>query len=333
MILVTGGYGFIGSNFIQNWLTKHDEPVLNIDKLTYAGNENNLSSLKNDKRCLSEKVCITDQAALSALIEEHQPRAIVHFAAETHVDRSIEGPEVFVQTNVMGTYRLLEAARIFWSHLPEPKKSEFKFIHISTDEVYGSLEKEDPAFSETTRYAPNSPYSASKAASDHFARAYFHTYEMPVIITNCSNNYGPRQFPEKLIPLFIKNALSGKKLPIYGNGENVRDWLYVDDHCNAINKVLSSGRPGEVYNIGGMNEMKNIDVVDIICETLDRLQPRADGKSFKEQKAFVTDRPGHDKRYAIDISKINKELGWKPQESFQTGIVKTVEWYLKEMRA
>ena len=329
MIFVTGGAGFIGSNFILNWISKHDEPVLNIDKLTYAGNLENLKGVESHKNYLFAKVDILDLKAVSELFQKHKPRAILNFAAESHVDRSIHGPGEFIQTNIVGTFNLLQAAREYWSVLPEDEKKNFRFLHVSTDEVYGSLEPHDPAFSETTPYAPNSPYSASKAASDHLVRAYHHTYGLPTVTTNCSNNYGPYQFPEKLIPLVIHNALSGKNLPIYGDGSNVRDWLFVVDHCDAIELALEKGRLGETYNVGGWNEKKNIEVVDTICATLDKLRPRADGKSYLTQKVFVTDRPGHDKRYAIDATKIEKELGWKPKENFETGLAKTIAWYLE----
>ncbi len=329
MIFVTGGAGFIGSNFILNWLQKHNEPVLNIDKLTYAGNLENLKSVEGKDGYHFAKVDICDQKAIEQLFEKYQPRAILNFAAESHVDRSIHGPGEFVQTNIFGTFSLLQASLGYWRTLSDEGKKNFRFLHVSTDEVYGSLELQDPAFSETTPYAPNSPYSASKAGSDHLVRAYHHTYGLPVLTTNCSNNYGPLQFPEKLIPLVIHNALAGKNLPIYGDGSNVRDWLYVVDHCEAIEVVLEKGKLGETYNVGGWNEKRNLEVVDTICTTLDKLRPRADGKSYLEQKVFVTDRPGHDKRYAIDASKIEKELGWKPKESFETGMKKTIGWYLE----
>lgn len=329
MIFVTGGAGFIGSNFILNWLKKNNEPVLNIDKLTYAGNLENLKEVEKNPNYIFAHVDLLNQSALKELVEKHQPRAILNFAAESHVDRSIHGPGEFIQTNIVGTFNLLQVAREYWSQLAESKKNEFRFLHVSTDEVYGSLELNDPAFSETTPYAPNSPYSASKAASDHLVRAYHHTYGLPTVTTNCSNNYGPYQFPEKLIPLVIHNALKGKDLPIYGDGSNIRDWLYVVDHCEAIELALAKGRLGETYNVGGWNEKKNIEVVDTICTTLDKLRPRADGKSYLTQKVFVKDRPGHDKRYAIDATKIEKELGWKPKENFETGLAKTISWYLE----
>ncbi|WP_394680536.1 dTDP-glucose 4,6-dehydratase [uncultured Comamonas sp.] len=328
MILVTGGAGFIGSNFVLDWLAGSDEPVVNLDKLTYAGNLHNLASLQGDSRHQFVHGDIGDRALLDRLLAEHQPRAIVHFAAESHVDRSIHGPEDFIQTNVVGTLRLLEAARAYWSGLEGERKDGFRFLHVSTDEVYGSLEKDDPAFTETHNYEPNSPYSASKAASDHLVRAWFHTYGLPVLTTNCSNNYGPYHFPEKLIPLMIVNALAGKHLPVYGDGMQIRDWLYVKDHCSAIRRVLEAGRPGETYNVGGWNEMPNIDIVKHVCSLLDAQRPRADGRSYAEQISYVKDRPGHDRRYAIDARKLEKELGWKPAETFDSGIRKTVQWYL-----
>jgi len=327
MIFVTGGAGFIGANFVLDWLAQSDESVLNYDKLTYAGNLNNLASLNNDARHVFVKGDIIDSAHLCGLFFEYQPRAIVHFAAESHVDRSIHGPAAFVTTNVNGTFNLLEAARTYWQSLEGEDKANFRFLHISTDEVYGTLAADDAAFSETTAYAPNSPYSATKAASDHLVRAYHHTYGLPVLTTNCSNNYGPYHFPEKLIPLMIANARAGKDLPVYGDGLQVRDWLYVKDHCAAIRRVLEAGRPGETYNVGGWNEQTNLSVVHTLCELLDDLQPKAQG-SYKDQIKHVTDRPGHDRRYAIDARKIEKELGWKPQETFTTGLRKTVEWYL-----
>lgn len=327
MILVTGGAGFIGANFVLDWLTKNDEAVINVDKLTYAGNLNNLASLKNDARHIFVHADISDRDVLNQLLQEHQPRAVVHFAAESHVDRSIHGPAAFIETNVNGTFSLLESVRAYWQALPEPEKNAFRFLHVSTDEVYGSLEANDPPFTETTPYAPNSPYSASKAASDHLVRAYHHTYGLPTLTTNCSNNYGSLHFPEKLIPLVITNARAGKDLPIYGDGSQVRDWLYVSDHCAAIRRVLEAGRPGETYNIGGWNEKTNLNVVHSICDLLDELQPKANG-SYRDQIRHVRDRPGHDKRYAIDARKIERELGWKPAESFETGLRKTVSWYL-----
>ena len=327
MIFVTGGAGFIGANFVLSWLAQADESVLNYDKLTYAGNLNNLTSLRNDQRHLFVQGDICDGEKLAALFAEHQPRAILHFAAESHVDRSIHGPAAFVTTNVNGTFTLLEAARAYWNTLDADKKAAFRFLHVSTDEVYGTLSAEDPPFTETTAYAPNSPYSASKAASDHLVRAYHHTYGMPVLTTNCSNNYGAYHFPEKLIPLIITNARAGKDLPVYGDGQQVRDWLYVTDHCAAIRRVLESGRLGETYNVGGWNEQTNLSVVHTICDLLDELQPKANG-SYRDQIKHITDRPGHDRRYAIDARKIERELGWKPAETFETGLRKTVEWYL-----
>ncbi|MFZ6692578.1 dTDP-glucose 4,6-dehydratase [Undibacterium sp. SXout20W] len=327
MIFVTGGAGFIGANFVLSWMAQADESVLNYDKLTYAGNLNNLTSLRNDERHLFVQGDICDGEKLAALFAEHQPRAILHFAAESHVDRSIHGPAAFVTTNVNGTFTLLEAARAYWNTLDADKKAAFRFLHVSTDEVYGTLSAEDPPFTETTAYAPNSPYSASKAASDHLVRAYHHTYGMPVLTTNCSNNYGAYHFPEKLIPLIITNARAGKDLPVYGDGQQVRDWLYVTDHCAAIRRVLESGRLGETYNVGGWNEQTNLSVVHTICDLLDELQPKANG-SYRDQIKHITDRPGHDRRYAIDARKIERELGWKPAETFETGLRKTVEWYL-----
>jgi dTDP-glucose 4,6-dehydratase len=328
MILVTGAAGFIGSNFVLDWLAQSDEPVINLDDLTYAGNLENLASLDGDARHIFVKGSIGDFGLVSNLLAEHKPRAVVNFAAESHVDRSIHGPEDFIQTNIVGTFRLLEAVRAFLGELENSAKSEFRFLHVSTDEVYGSLSKDDPAFAETNRYEPNSPYSASKAASDHLVRAYHHTYGLPVLTTNCSNNYGPYHFPEKLIPLVIHNALAGKPLPIYGDGQQIRDWLYVKDHCSAIRRVLEAGRLGETYNVGGWNEKPNLDVVHTLCAILDELSPRADGKPYKEQITYVKYRPGHYRRYAIDATKIERELGWKPAETFETGIRKTVQWYL-----
>ena len=328
MILVTGGAGFIGSNFVLDWLAQSDEPVVNLDALTYAGNLENLASLNGDARHVFVKGDIGDSELVSRLLAEHQPRAVVNFAAESHVDRSIHGPEDFIQTNIVGTFRLLEAVRAYYGQLGDEARQAFRFLHVSTDEVYGSLAKDDPAFTETNRYEPNSPYSASKAASDHLVRAYHHTYGLPVLTTNCSNNYGPYHFPEKLIPLVIHNALAGKPLPIYGDGQQIRDWLYVKDHCSAIRRVLEAGRLGETYNVGGWNEKPNLDVVHTLCTILDELSPRADGKPYQEQITYVTDRPGHDRRYAIDASKLERELGWKPAETFETGIRKTVQWYL-----
>jgi dTDP-glucose 4,6-dehydratase len=329
MILVTGGAGFIGGNFVLDWLTNPKaEGVINLDKLTYAGNLATLDSLKNDPRHTFVRGNIGDKELVTKLLAKHRPRAIVNFAAESHVDRSIHGPAEFVNTNIVGTFNLLECARDYWNGLDDSAKIAFRFHHVSTDEVYGSLSATDPAFTETNAYEPNSPYSASKAASDHLVRAWFHTYEFPVVTTNCSNNYGPYHFPEKLIPLVILNALNSKPLPIYGDGQQIRDWLYVGDHCSAIREVLDKGKLGETYNIGGCNEKANIDVVKTICAILDELKPRADGRSYVEQITYVKDRPGHDRRYAIDASKVERELGWRPAETFDTGIRKTVQWYL-----
>jgi dTDP-glucose 4,6-dehydratase len=328
MILVTGGAGFIGTNFVLDWLAQSDEAIINLDALTYAGNLQSLASLGADKRHIFVQGDIGDSTLVGDLLAQNRPRSIINFAAESHVDRSIHGPEDFIQTNIVGTFRLLEAVRVYWGGLNSEVKQRFRFLHVSTDEVYGSLAKNEPAFSETRRYEPNSPYSASKAASDHLVRAYHHTYGLPVLTTNCSNNYGPYHFPEKLIPLMIINALAGKPLPIYGDGQQIRDWLYVKDHCGAIRLVLEAGRVGEVYNIGGCNEKPNIEIVHTVCALLDELRPRIDGKSYREQIAYVTDRPGHDRRYAIDAGKIERELGWKPAETFETGIRKTVQWYL-----
>jgi len=329
MILVTGGAGFIGSNFVLDWLAQSEESVLNLDKLTYAGNLDNLVSLKDDARHIFVQGDIGDKSLVTDLLNRYQPRAIINFAAESHVDRSISGPDDFIQTNIVGTFNLLEATRTYWQALQADQKATFRFLHISTDEVYGSLSPEAPAFAESHPYEPNSPYSASKAASDHLVRAYQHTYGLPTLTTNCSNNYGPYHFPEKLIPLMIVNALADKPLPVYGDGMQVRDWLYVKDHCSAIRRVLEAGRVGETYNVGGWNEKPNIEIVRLVCELLDELKPRADGKSYAAQITHVTDRPGHDRRYAIDASKIANELGWKPQETFETGIRKTVHWYLQ----
>lgn len=327
-ILVTGAAGFIGSNFVLDWLAQSDESVVNLDALTYAGNLENLASLQGDRRHIFVQGSIGDFDLVSQLLKTHRPRAIVNFAAESHVDRSIHGPEDFIQTNIVGTFHLLEAARAYWGELEGEEKANFRFLHVSTDEVYGSLAPSDPAFAETNRYEPNSPYSASKAASDHLVRAYHHTYGLPVLTTNCSNNYGPYHFPEKLIPLVIHNALAGKPLPIYGDGQQIRDWLYVKDHCSAIRRVLEAGRLGETYNVGGWNEKPNLEVVHTLCAILDDLSPRADGKPYREQITYVKDRPGHDRRYAIDASKLERELGWKPAETFETGIRKTMQWYL-----
>jgi len=329
MILVTGGAGFIGSNFVLDWLVDPTaKGVVNLDKLTYAGNLATLESLKDDVRHIFIQGDICDKELVTKLLKEFQPRAIINFAAESHVDRSIHGPAEFVQTNVLGTFNLLECAREHWNNLDEDAKMEFRFHHVSTDEVYGSLSATDPAFAETHPYQPNSPYSASKAASDHLVRAWFHTYGFPVVTTNCSNNYGPYHFPEKLIPLVILNALNGKPLPIYGDGQQVRDWLYVGDHCSAIREVLKKGRLGETYNIGGWNEKANIEVVQTICRILDELKPREDSRPYIDQITYIKDRPGHDRRYAIDAGKIEQELGWRPVETFETGIRKTVQWYL-----
>ncbi|MBG6074688.1 dTDP-glucose 4,6-dehydratase [Polaromonas sp. CG_9.11] len=327
-ILITGGAGFIGANFVLDWLACNDEPVINLDKLTYAGNLETLASLQGDARHIFVQGDIGDSALVSRLLAEHRPRAVLNFAAESHVDRSILSPEDFIQTNIVGTFRLLEAVRAYWNELEAGARTAFRFLHVSTDEVYGSLGAADPAFAETHRYEPNSPYSASKAASDHLVRACHHTYGLPVLTTNCSNNYGPYHFPEKLIPLMIVNALAGKPLPVYGDGMQVRDWLYVKDHCSAIRRVLESGRPGEVYNVGGWNEKPNIEIVNTVCALLDELRPKADGTSYNTQITTVKDRPGHDRRYAIDASKIERELAWRPLETFESGIRKTVQWYL-----
>ncbi|WP_159628307.1 dTDP-glucose 4,6-dehydratase [Massilia puerhi] len=327
MILVTGGAGFIGSNFVLDWLGESSEAVVNLDKLTYAGNISNLDALRDDPRHIFIKGDIGDQALVSELLARYRPRAIVHTAAESHVDRSIQGPGEFIRTNINGTFSMLEATRAYWSSLPGAEREDFRFLHMSTDEVYGTLDGADPAFTETTSYQPNSPYAASKAASDHLVRAYHHTYGLPTLTTNCSNNYGPYHFPEKLIPLVIVNALAGKPIPVYGDGQQIRDWLFVSDHCAAIRTVLARGRLGETYNIGGWNERTNLDVVQVLCDMLDLLVPRATG-SYREQIVFVQDRPGHDRRYAIDARKLERELGWKPAETFETGIARTVRWYL-----
>ena len=343
-LLVTGAAGFIGANFVLDWLASSQEPIINLDKLTYAGNLETLSSLQGDARHVFVQGDIGDAELVSRLLAGHQPRAVLNFAAESHVDRSIHGPGDFIETNIVGTFRLLEAVRGYWGTLPvgavsdreqapsrsetAPTRNDFRFLHVSTDEVYGSLAKDDPAFSETHRYEPNSPYSASKAASDHLVRAWHHTYGLPVLTTNCSNNYGPYHFPEKLIPLMIVNALAGKPLPVYGDGMQIRDWLYVKDHCSAIRRVLEAGRLGETYNVGGWNEKPNIEIVKTVCALLDELRPRADGQPYAQQISYVTDRPGHDRRYAIDARKLEAELGWKPAETFETGIRKTVQWYL-----
>jgi len=327
VILVTGGAGFIGANFVLDWLAAHNEPVVNLDALTYAGNLENLTSLQGDARHVFVRGDITDRACVDGLLATHRPRAIVHFAAESHVDRSILGPEAFLRTNIHGTFVLLEAARQYWSGLQGAEREAFRFLHVSTDEVYGSLDATAPAFTETHPYEPNSPYSASKAASDHLVRAWHHTYGLPVLTTNCSNNYGPFQFPEKLIPLVITRALRGEPLPVYGDGLNVRDWLYVGDHCTAIRRVLEGGRLGETYNIGGWNEKTNIDIVRGICRLLDEMRPDPAGPR-ERLITFVKDRPGHDRRYAIDARKVADELGWRPAETFETGIRRTVRWYL-----
>lgn len=328
MLLVTGAAGFIGANFVLDWLAASDEPVINLDALTYAGNRESLASLQGDSRHIFVHGDINDRPLLSHLLATYKPRAVVHFAAESHVDRSIHGPGAFITTNVNGTFSLLEETRAYWDKLDKAEKTVFRFLHVSTDEVYGSLAPEDAPFAETKAFEPNSPYSASKAASDHLVRAWHHTYGIPVLTTNCSNNYGPFQFPEKLIPLVVVNALAGKPLPIYGDGKNVRDWLYVGDHCGAIRAVLEKGRVGETYNVGGWNEMSNIDVVRTICQLLDELVPDSDGP-FERLISFVKDRPGHDRRYAIDARKIESELGWRPSETFATGIRKTIKWYLE----
>ncbi len=327
-ILITGGAGFIGSNFIIDWLKTSDEVVINLDKLSYAGNLENLSSLENDPRHKFIQGDICDRSTISSLLNTYRPRAILNFAAESHVDRSIHGPEDFIHTNIVGTFNLLDVTRHYWNELPITEKHDFVFLHVSTDEVYGSLKSNDPAFSETNRYEPNSPYSASKASSDHLVRSYHHTYKLPTIITNCSNNYGSFQFPEKLIPLVIHNALSHEALPIYGDGQQIRDWLYVGDHCRALKLVLQEGTAGEVYNIGGLNEKTNLDIVKTICQLLDLKKPRNDGITYQEQIQFVEDRPGHDRRYAVNANKIQHELNWSPLESFESGIEKTVQWYL-----
>ena len=326
-ILVTGGAGFIGSNFVLNWINREDSPVVNLDKLTYAGNLGNLSSLKNDSRHIFVKGDIDDRALVRELLNRHHPYAIVNFAAESHVDRSIHGPEDFIQTNVNGTFHLLQETRAYWETLKGGERNAFRFLHISTDEVYGSLGPDDAPFTESSPYAPNSPYSASKAASDHLVRAFHHTYGLFTLTSNCSNNYGPYQFPEKLVPLTILNALNRKPLPVYGDGLNVRDWLYVQDHCEALRAVLAGGKPGEIYNIGGGNERKNIDVVQAVCSLLDELRP-VSGQKYSSLITFIKDRPGHDRRYAIDARKLARDLRWKPAESFETGIRKTVQWYL-----
>jgi dTDP-glucose 4,6-dehydratase len=328
-IIVTGGAGFIGTNFVLDWLARHDEPIINLDKLTYAGNLENLASVQGDARHIFVRGDIGETVLVGQLLAEHRPRAVINFAAESHVDRSIHGPGEFIQTNIVGMFHLLESVCAYWEALEGQAKDRFRFLHVSTDEVYGSLANDAPPFRETNRYEPNSPYSASKAAGDHLVRAYHHTYGLPILTTNCSNNYGPYHFPEKLIPLCILNALAGKSLPIYGDGQQIRDWLYVRDHCNAIRLVLEGGRVGETYNVGGWNEKANLDVVQTLCDILDELRPRSDGKRYADQITFVKDRPGHDRRYAIDASKLERELGWKPQETFETGLRKTVVWYLE----
>ena len=327
-ILVTGAAGFIGSNFVLDWFDHKKEGVVSLDLLTYAGNLENLSSLNNNPHHHFVRGNIGDCELIAELLKKYRLRAVVNFAAESHVDRSISGPGDFIETNIVGTYNLLESVRAYWDDLDEKSKQDFRFLHVSTDEVYGSLDKSDPAFTETNRYEPNSPYSASKAASDHLVRAWHHTYGLPVVTTNCSNNYGPYHFPEKLIPLCILNALNDKPLPIYGDGQQIRDWLYVKDHCSAIRTVLEKGKLCETYNVGGANEKANLDVVKTLCTILDELKPKADGTKYEAQITYVKDRPGHDRRYAIDATKIEKELGWKPQETFETGIRKTVEWYI-----
>ena len=326
-IFVTGGAGFIGSNFIVDWLARSDEPIINLDKLTYAGNLENLREVEKDDRYTFIKTDIANESVIKELLQQQQPRSIINFAAESHVDRSIHGPIDFIQTNIVGTFHLLQTTLNYWNTLQGSQKKDFRFLHVSTDEVYGSLNNDAQPFQETNAYEPNSPYSASKASSDHLVRAYHHTYKLPVLTTNCSNNYGPFQFPEKLIPLVIQNILSAKSLPIYGDGKNIRDWLYVKDQCSAIQRVLEAGKPGEVYNIGGLNEKTNLDIVHSLCDILDELNPL--DKSARSLITFVKDRPGHDQRYAIDASKIQRELGWAPTETFETGILKTVQWYLQ----
>jgi dTDP-glucose 4,6-dehydratase len=326
MILVTGGAGFIGANFVLDWLDQVAEPVVNLDRLTYAGNLGNLAAVKDDPRHQFVRGDIGDRALVASLLATHRPRAIVNFAAETHVDRSIHGPAAFIETNVVGTFALLDVARAHFAALPAAERAQFRFLHVSTDEVFGSLGPDDAGFSEITAYAPNSPYSASKAAADHLVRAYHHTYDLPVLTTNCSNNYGPRQFPEKLIPLMIHNAIAGKPLPVYGDGGNVRDWMFVGDHCAAIRVVLARGRPGETYNVGGNAERTNLEVVETLCRILGEQKP---GRDYRQQITFVKDRPGHDRRYAIDATKISRELGWAPRETFDSGLAATVRWYLE----
>ena len=328
-VLITGGAGFIGANFVLDWVAHTSEKIVNLDKLTYAGNLESLASLKHNPQHVFVQGDIGDADLLTRLLAEHQPRAVLNFAAESHVDRSIHGPGDFIETNIVGTFRLLESVRGYWQALSAEDEAKFRFLHVSTDEVYGSLSPQDPAFTEQHQYEPNSPYSASKAASDHLVRAWHHTYGLPVLTTNCSNNYGPLHFPEKLIPLMIVNALAGKPLPVYGDGMQVRDWLYVKDHCSAIRRVLEGGRLGETYNVGGWNEKPNIEIVKTVCALLDELRPRSDGQTYATQITYVKDRPGHDRRYAIDARKLEKELGWKPAETFETGIRKTVAWYLE----
>ncbi len=328
-ILVTGAAGFIGSNFVQDWFLDSDENLVSLDLLTYAGNLKNLSCLQNNPNHHFVKGSIGDEKLIARLFKTYQFRAVINFAAESHVDRSIHQAINFIDTNIVGTYKLLETARFYWNDLNKELKKDFRFLHVSTDEVYGSLEKFDKPFSETNRYEPNNPYSASKASSDHLVRAWYHTYNLPTLITNCSNNYGPYQFPEKLIPLSIINALNGNSIPIYGDGQNIRDWLYVKDHCNAIRSVLKNGKIGEVYNIGGSNEKTNLEVVKTLCDLLDKIKPLENGSSYADLITFVKDRSGHDKRYAINATKLEKELNWKPAETFETGIKKTIEWYLE----
>lgn len=330
-IVVTGGAGFIGSNFVLNWMSKQEAGVVTVDKLTYAGNRNNLTSLRSDPRHVLVQADICDASSIASLLREAQPKAIIHFAAESHVDRSITGPSAFIETNICGTFNLLEQSRLYWQALTPGEKEQFRFLHVSTDEVYGSLGANDPAFRETTPYAPNSPYAASKASSDHLVRAYYHTYGLSVLTTNCSNNYGPYQFPEKLIPLIILNALEGKPLPVYGDGQNVRDWLFVEDHCDAICTVLEKGRLGETYNVGGSSEKKNLEVVTTVCDIVDELSSALPSGPRRNLITFVKDRPGHDRRYAIDATKLREELGWQPRERFDAGIRKTVQWYLDNL--
>ena len=330
-VLVTGGCGFIGANFVMDWLREVGTPIVNVDSLTYAGNPNNLRAIGPDSPYTFVHADIRDRETISSSLHEYRPRAVVHFAAESHVDRSIHGPENFIQTNIVGTFRLVEEVASYWSSLPSRQQEEFRFLHVSTDEVYGSLGPNDPPFSESTAYSPNSPYAASKAASDHLVRAYSHTYGLPVLTSNCSNNYGPFQFPEKLIPLMIVNGLAGKALPIYGDGKNIRDWLYVSDHCSALRAILASGRPGETYNVGGGSEMANLDLVRLLCDLLDELHPDSPVTPHSTLIEFVKDRPGHDRRYAIDADKIRRELNWQPTENLQSGLRRTVDWYLNNL--